>query len=613
LDMDTSDSGNFQQSYLRFKVGQYAGIVKAELMIFVVNESASGAEVVSIADSSWSESQINWNNKPSTQGTRLGVALGTVRKVWLPVDVTAAVVAGKVLSLAMVPTSSDGFDISSRESGARPQLVLTLSSTAPAPDSGAPPPPVDAGTSPAPVDAGTNPSPVDAGTNPSPVDAGTPPPPPPTGNGVWSPLKAFPTAEGYGTNTRGGRGGSVCVVTNLNDSGTGSLRSCVGGSGPRIVVFKTGGTINLQSRLTLTQPFITIAGQTAPGDGITLRMAPGSTTDQGTIQVETHDVVIRFVRFRPGDNGFGDDSHDGIQIYDAGGEGDVYNIVVDHCSVSWAIDENVNTYDASHEVTISWSIISEALSNSTHPQGEHSKGQLSGGVNAHNVSIHHNLFASNVDRNPQISGLSIADIRNNVIYNYGNGSGEGTTLISSSKGIAKVNWIGNYYKPGPSSPAWNTSNGDFAMYEGDTGRTQSWYGSDNKHLNGTSLVDALVDADHSWGQVSTPFAVPAVATTSAAMAYDAVLAGAGASRVRDDVDLRILNEVRTGTGGFKSSAAGLYPTLATGSAPADSDNDGMPNDWETARGLNPAVNDSAADRNGDGYTNIEEYLNLLAP
>jgi pectate lyase len=424
-------------------------------------------------------------------------------------------------------------------------------------------------------------------------------------------VKAFPGAEGYGTDTVGGRGGTVCAVTNLNDSGAGSLRECISGSGPRTVIFKTGGTINLTTRLTLTSPFITIAGQTAPGDGITLRMAPDSTTDQGTLQVETHDVVIRYLRFRPGDNGHGDDSHDGVQIYDAGGEGDVYNIVVDHCSVSWAIDENVNTYDASHEVTISWSIIAEALSNATHPQGEHSKGVLSGGVDAHNVSLHHNLFASNVDRNPQVSGLSIADIRNNVVYNYGNGSGEGTTLISSSKGIAKVNWVGNYYKPGPSSPAWNSTNGDFAMYEGDTGKTQSWYGSGNMHLDGTTLVDALVDADHSWGQVSLPFPVPSVTTTTAAQAYVDVLAGAGASLVRDAVDVRILSEVKTGGGSFKNSAVGLYPTLAAGSAPTDTDSDGMPDSFETANGTNPKVADALGDVNSNGYTNLEDWFNGL--
>lgn len=415
--------------------------------------------------------------------------------------------------------------------------------------------------------------------------------------------RAFPGAEGYGTDTPGGRGGSVCQVTNLNDSGAGSLRACVEASGPRTVIFRTGGTINLQSRLEVRNPFLTIAGQTAPGDGITLRMAPGSSTDKGTMQIETHDVVIRYVRFRPGDNGHGDDSHDAVQIYKAG----VYNVVADHTSFSWAIDENVNTYDESHDITVSNSIISEALSNSTHPQGEHSKGMLSGGVNAHNVSIHHNLFASNVDRNPQVSGVSVADIRNNVVYNYGDGSGSGVTLISSSKGHPDINWVGNYYKPGPDS---DPSRAEFATYNGDTGATHEWYGDANMRWTASGNQPARV-ASGAVGRRSTPFATPPVTTTSAAQAYTDVLAGAGASLVRDAVDKRLVAEVQNGTGSIKDSASGLYPTLNAGTPPTDSDGDGMPNAFETSHGTDPSSPDANGDVDGDGYTNIEDWFNGL--
>ena len=155
-------------------------------------------------------------------------------------------------------------------------------------------------------------------------------------------MKAFPGAEGFGTDTSGGRGGQVCAVTNLNDSGAGSLRACVEMPGPRFVVFRTGGTILLQDRIAVTQPFITIAGQTAPGGGITLRMAPATGSDKGTMLVATHDVVIRYMRFRPGDGGAAGDSDDAMMIYEPG----VHDVVVDHCSFSWAVDENVNTYDA---------------------------------------------------------------------------------------------------------------------------------------------------------------------------------------------------------------------------------------------------------------------------
>ena len=420
---------------------------------------------------------------------------------------------------------------------------------------------------------------------------------------VAASVRAFPGAEGYGTDTPGGRGGRICQVTNLNDSGTGSLRACVESSGPRTVIFRTGGTINLQSRMTVSDPFLTIAGQTAPGDGITLRMAPGSSTDQGTMQVETHDVVIRYVRFRPGDNGSGDDSHDALQIYKAG----VSNVVVDHSSFSWAIDENVNTYDESHDITVSNSIISEALSNSTHPQGEHSKGMLAGGVNAHNISIHHNLFASNVDRNPQVSGVSVADIRNNVVYNYGDGSGDGVTLISSSKGEPDVNWVGNYYKPGPDS---DPSRPEFATYDGSTGSTHEWYGEGNMRWTSSGDQAARV-ASGAVGRRTTAFATPAVTTTSAAQAYTDVLDGAGASLVRDAVDERIVAEVRNGTGSIKDSATGLYPTLATGTPPADSDGDGMPDAFESAHGTDPGSPDANGDVDGDGYTNIEDWFNGL--
>jgi pectate lyase len=412
-------------------------------------------------------------------------------------------------------------------------------------------------------------------------------------------VKAFPGAEGFGTDTPGGRGGQVCAVTNLNDSGAGSLRACVETPGPRYVVFRTGGTILLQDRISVTQPFITIAGQTAPGGGITLRMEPATGSDKGTMLVSTHDVVIRYVRFRPGDGGAAGDSDDAMMIYEPG----VHDVVVDHCSFSWAVDENVNTYDGSSDVTISNSIIAEGLSNAGHPLGEHSKGLLAGGVNAHNVSIHHNLFVSNVDRNPQVSGVSVADVRNNVIYNYGDGSGDGITLLSSSNGQPRMNWVGNYYKPGPNS---DPARSEFATYNGDTGASQQWYGDGNVRWTPTGILSARVG--EAVGQVGTPFAAAPVTTTSAEQAYVDVLAGAGASRIRDAVDQRLVAEVRAGTGSFKD-VPGPYPDLPAGGAPADADGDGMPDDYETSHGTNPGVADATGDVNGNGYDNVEDWFN----
>jgi pectate lyase len=417
-------------------------------------------------------------------------------------------------------------------------------------------------------------------------------------------LKAFPGAQGFGTETPGGRGGRVCVVTSLRDSGAGSLRSCAEASGPRYVVFRTGGTIELERRITVSDPYITVAGQTAPGDGITLRMDPNAGIDQGTMLVQTHDVVIRYVRFRPGDGGTADDSHDALTVY---GEG-VHDVVVDHCSFSWAIDENVNTYDHAQNITISSSIIAEGLSQAGHPDGEHSKGLLAGGVGAHGISVHHNLFVSNVDRNPQVSGVSVADVRNNVVYDYGDGSGDGVTLLSSSNGEPRMNWVANYYKPGPGSPV---DRAEFATYDGTTGSTHGWYGEGNLRWTPTGDRPARV-ADGAVGRVDGPFPAPAVTTTSAVQAYTDVLADAGASLVRDAVDQRLLDEVRRGGGSFKN-AAGPYPALDPGTPGADSDGDTMPDAFEAAHGTDPLVPDATGDVDGNGYDNIEDWFNSLAP
>lgn len=417
-----------------------------------------------------------------------------------------------------------------------------------------------------------------------------------------SEIRAFPGAEGFGTGTRGGRGGQVCEVTSLADSGTGSLRACIEASGPRHVIFRTGGTILLRNQLVIEDPYITIAGQTAPGGGITLRMDPDSGSDHGTMTIATHDVVIRYLRFRPGNGGNGDDSHDAVTIY---GEG-VHDIVVDHSSFSWAMDENVNTYDYSSDITVSYAIIAEGLRYAGHPGGEHSKGMLAGGAGAHNVSIHHNLFVSNVDRNPQISGLSVADVRNNVIYNYGDGSGDGVTLVSSSKGAAQVNWVGNFYKPGPDSPV---DRSEFATYIGDTGETHQFYGEDNVRWSPEGDQPARVDED-AIGQVTSAFGAPHVSTESATAAYVDVLATAGASLVRDAIDTRLVDEVRTGGGSLKDEG-GPWPALENGVPPNDSDGDGVPDAYESAHGMDPNTPDAAGDVNCNGYDDVEDWYNTL--
>jgi pectate lyase len=226
-------------------------------------------------------------------------------------------------------------------------------------------------------------------------------------------IPAFPGAEGFGSHTPGGRGGRVIEVTNLNPDGPGSLREACAAKGPCIVVFRVGGTIEINRGLSIREPFITIAGQTAPGDGICLR--------GGTLGVHTHDVVIRYLRVRVGDSPEGPDPENRDCIDISGDADRVYNVVVDHCSFSWSTDENVATWYGPRDVTIQWCITSESLNDSLHPKGPHGKGMILGSQD-NTITIHHCLFAHNADRNPLIGdtgnnvGPSIFDFRSASHY-----------------------------------------------------------------------------------------------------------------------------------------------------------------------------------------------------
>jgi pectate lyase len=243
-----------------------------------------------------------------------------------------------------------------------------------------------------------------------------------TVTGTFSPhssqIPAFPGAEGFGSVTLGGRGGRVIEVTNLNDAGPESLRAAIDAEGPRIVVFRLAGTIDLESSLLVIHPYITIAGQTSPGKGITLR--PISSAVEALLLIETHDVVIRFLNLRAGPPSAGDAMM--IQASDAH---DTSNVVIDHNSMSWAVGRNLATWYDVHDISIQWNIFSEGLNCSIHPKGCHSKGVLLGGYasdenknkpGANNISFHHNLMAHNGERNPYISASGV-DFVNNVAYN----------------------------------------------------------------------------------------------------------------------------------------------------------------------------------------------------
>ncbi len=418
---------------------------------------------------------------------------------------------------------------------------------------------------------------------------------------------AFLGAEGFGKYTIGGRGGRVIEVTNLKDSGPGSFRAACEAEGPRTVVFRVSGTIPLESEFDIENPFITIAGQTAPGDGICIK--------NYQVEFDTDQVIIRYLRFRPGDEA--GEEQDGF-----GGQGD--HVVIDHCSVSWGIDETLSINKASN-LTVQWCMATESLTNSIHKKGAHGYGGLWGGPGG---SFHHNILAHHTSRNPRASGnrdSGLLDFRNNVIYNWGFNSAYGGELWPR-------NWINNYYKLGPATSE-NVRDRIF-LQKNPRGKMYAdgnfvWGFPEISANNWSGGIDFAEDgeATEETLRVHAPYIVAPVTTQSAEDAYGHVLERAGASLHRDAVDARIVDEIRSGTahygetykGGGKGiidsqTAVGGWPALQSQPAPPDADHDGMPDDWETARGLDPNDDaDGPQDRDNDGYTNLEDYLNSLVP
>ncbi len=429
-------------------------------------------------------------------------------------------------------------------------------------------------------------------------------------------IPAFPGAEGYGKYTPGGRGGEVFIVTSLEDNGPGTLREAVEASGPRIVAFETSGTIELESSLRIENPYITIAGQTAPGDGICLR-------NYG-VEIAADHVVMRYMRVRPGPES--QQAVDGIDGY-AGVESK--NVIIDHCSVSWGLDEAFSFYN-SDSVTIQWCIISESLFDAGHPSDEdgyHGYGGFWGGDNA---SYHHNLFANHSTKTPDFKPGSPIDFRNNVVYNWGFHS------VGSSED-ADINLVNNYFKPGPAtvSSVRNTF-----VQEADSAST--WYITGN-YLDENLAEDNSVILDNwlgvaidsiAWIKRDTPFDVEPVQTSSAEEAYNTVVTNAGAVKpLRDPVDVRIAEEVTTGIANYEGagyvseydiidttlvsgiidypSETGGWPELSSTDPPADQDRDGIPDAWEISRGLDPEDSSDALEKNSQGYTWIEVYINSL--
>lgn len=398
------------------------------------------------------------------------------------------------------------------------------------------------------------------------------------------PLPVFPAAEGFGSLTIAGAGGKIIHVSNLNDSGPGSLRSALEDPDPRIVVFDVGGVISLKSDLKISSPYITLAGQTAPGNGIMLR-------DYG-LRVYAHDVLIQHVAIRVGDDGRVPDGNwnnaDGLQVL--GG----YNIVIDHVSASWAIDENMSVWGSGiHDVTFSHCLIAEGLQNSVHTEGVHSKGLLIGGKgnNPKNIAIIKNLFAHNRERNPQLKGGTTAVVANNLVYNA---NGKYSWIIASRDKVDEPNvgyFVGNVGKDGPDS-----LDATFIVVSSTILPESRIRQERNVLLSRPSATFA----DHAGVSIdSVPIAFRPHTILAPFDALHYVLRNAGSRPAyRDAVDDRIANpltgEVVRGTGSVKDHSAGLWPHYATVYRPFDG-------------GKNPYGDD---DR--DGYTNIEERLHEAA-
>ncbi len=435
-------------------------------------------------------------------------------------------------------------------------------------------------------------------------------PPPPA-----NPPLAFPGAEGAGRFAAGGRGGRVIQVSNLNDDGPGSLRAAVNTPGPRTIVFTVSGTIALRTELRVKHGRLTIAGQTAPGDGITLR-------DQ-TLTIAADDVIVRYIRSRLGDVLKVDEDAMGVV---AG-----RRIIIDHVSTSWSTDETLSAsarFDTPErsfdEVTVQWSIISESLNrNAAKPPGtEHGFGTLLRAGRGAKVSMHHNLWAHHVDRMPRPGNWlkpevdpvgALYDFRNNVFYDWGR-ERSGYNMDSQAT-RSSYNFIANAYVPGPASK-------QRLAFEESSREGRAWF--EGNLMDGALPADpySLVVAHKEHlpqglpphYQLERPLQIGPVTTTSAAVAYSQVLAWSGAALKRDAVDQRVVDEVRYRTGRIIDSQAevGGWPTLSSAPAPLDSDGDGIPDDWERTHGMDPQdPRDGARIDPSTGTTPLEAYLASL--
>jgi len=418
-------------------------------------------------------------------------------------------------------------------------------------------------------------------------------------------IRAFPGAEGFGAWSQGGRDGEVIYVTNLEDYAhgekpiPGSLRYAVCQKSPRYVLFRISGIINLKDELKITNPSITIAGQTAPGDGICLKTHG--------LRIRTHDVIIRYIRVRPGDT-YGKHGHPGWSTDAISVSSPSSNVIIDHCSTSWANDEVLSVSgEKTDSVSIQWCIISESLNHSTHAKGEHGYASLlrTGG----SVSYHHNILADHLSRTPRTgtygNRAGRVDFYSNLVYNTVR---SGYTARDSSL----LNYVGNYIKQGPDSQK------DFAFETG--GNTTEIYAAGNHLYN---IHNELISSDQDQiirildgaRMLDKPLPGPPMETEAPDRLYDTLPEACGAVLpARDPVDTRITRQIREGKGGIIDSQESVngWPDYKSIAPPVDTDLDGMPDAWESDHGLNPDYPGDyklkTLDRN---YNNLEVYLNSI--
>ena len=429
---------------------------------------------------------------------------------------------------------------------------------------------------------------------------------------------AFPGAEGAGMFTTGGRGGKVLYVTSLEDNDSvGTLRWAIRKKGPRTILFNVSGIIQLKSPLFINNGDVTIAGQSAPGDGICI-------SNHETI-ISADNVIVRYLRFR-----LGDGAKEAIDAFSGKSQ---KNIIIDHCSMSWSVDECSSFYD-NENFTMQWCLIAESLRNSAHVKGEHGYGGIWGGKN---VTFHHNLLVSHDSRNPRFCGsrysnqseLEKVDFRNNVIYNWG-----ANNAYAAEGG--SYNLVNNYYKPGPASK----TNKYFINPYADDGKNHQPAGIFGRfYLKGNVMEGNRAITKNNVSGVkmgsnfaefapnvtlnelisNTEFSIPKPKTQSAKKAYQSDLKSAGCSLVRDVLDMRYVNETRTGTFTFKGSKGssnglidsqndvGAWPVYNSLPAPPDTDGDGIPDGWLEKR----YPGKKSTDLNKNGYTYLEVYLNCI--